>query len=180
MGITTSIYPTIDFKNTTTSLEINDAELDLMYRYVALLALMPQRDYNDSNVIEGKALFTQANCVACHVETIETSDYHPLTELRSQTIHPYTDLLLHDMGTGLADNMGEGLASGSEWRTAPLWNIGYTEYVSYDEAYLHDGRARTLEEAILWHGGEAEDSKEAFRTMSATDRSKLITFLKSL
>ena len=180
MGITTSIYPTIDFKNTTTSLEINDAELDLMYRYVALLALMPQRDYTDSNVIAGKALFTQANCVACHVETIETSDYHPLTELRSQTIHPYTDLLLHDMGTGLADNMGEGLASGSEWRTAPLWNIGYTEYVSYDEAYLHDGRARTLEEAILWHGGEAEASKEAFRTMSASDRSKLITFLKSL
>ena len=99
---------------------------------------------------------------------------------RNQTIHPYTDLLLHDMGTGLADNMGEGLASGSEWRTAPLWNIGYTEYVSYDEAYLHDGRARTLEEAILWHGGEAKASKEAFRTMSASDRNKLITFLKSL
>ena len=180
MGITTSIYPTIDFKNTATSQEINDSELDLMYRYVALLALMPQRDFNDSDVIAGKALFTQANCVACHVETIQTSDYHPLTELRNQTIHPYTDLLLHDMGTGLADNMGEGLASGSEWRTAPLWNIGYTEYVSYDEAYLHDGRARTLEEAILWHGGEAEASKEAFRTMSASDRSKLITFLKSL
>ena len=169
MGITTSIYPTIDFKNTATSQEINDSELDLMYRYVALLALMPQRDFNDSDVIAGKALFTQANCVACHVETIQTSDYHPLTELRNQTIHPYTDLLLHDMGTGLADNMGEGLASGSEWRTAPLWNIGYTEYVSYDEAYLHDGRARTLEEAILWHGGEAEASKEAFRTMSASD-----------
>ena len=176
MGITTSIYPTIDFKNTATSQEINDSELDLMYRYVALLALMPQRDFNDSDVIAGKTLFTQANCVACHVETIQTSDYHPLTELRSQTIHPYTDLLLHDMGTGLADNMGEGLASGSEWRTAPLWNIGYTEYVSYDEAYLHDGRARTLEEAILWHGGEAEASKEAFRTMSASDRDKLITF----
>ena len=180
MGVTTSIYPTIDFKNTASSQEINDSELDLMYRYVALLALMPQRDHNDADVIAGKALFTQANCVACHVETIQTSDYHPLTELRSQTIHPYTDLLLHDMGTGLADNMGEGLASGSEWRTAPLWNIGYTEYVSYDEAYLHDGRARTLEEAILWHGGEAENSKEAFRTMSASDRSKLITFLKSL
>lgn len=180
MGVTTTIYPTIDFKNTTASLEINDSELDLMYRYVALLALMPQRDFNDSDVIQGKELFTQANCVACHVETIQTSDYHPLTELRNQTIHPYSDLLLHDMGTGLADNMGEGLASGSEWRTAPLWNIGYTEYVSYDEAYLHDGRARTLEEAILWHGGEAEASKEAFRTMSASDRSKLITFLKSL
>ena len=180
MGVTTTIYPTIDFKNTATSHEINDSELDLMYRYIALLALMPQRDFNDSDVIAGKALFTQANCVACHVETLQTSDYHPLTELRNQTIHPYTDLLLHDMGAGLADNMGEGLASGSEWRTAPLWNIGYTEYVSYDEAYLHDGRARTLEEAILWHDGEAKDSKEAFRTMSASDRNKLITFLKSL
>ena len=180
MGVTTSIYPTIDFKDTAASLEINDSELDLMYRYVALLALMPQRDFNDSDVIQGKQLFTQANCVACHVETLQTSDYHPLTELRSQTIHPYADLLLHDMGTGLSDNMGEGLASGSEWRTAPLWNIGYTEYVSYNEAYLHDGRARTLEEAILWHGGEAEASKEAFRTMPASDRAKLITFLKSL
>jgi CxxC motif-containing protein (DUF1111 family) len=180
MGVTTTIYPTIDFKNTSSSLEINDSELDLMYRYVALLALMPQRDFDDSDVIQGKQLFTQANCVACHIETIQTSDYHPLTELRSQTIHPYTDLLLHDMGTGLSDNMGEGLASGSEWRTAPLWNIGYTEYVSYDEAYLHDGRAKTLEEAILWHGGEAEASKEVFRTMPASDRAKLITFLKSL
>ena len=180
MGITNSIYPTIDFKDSLSSLEINDAELDLMYRYIALLALMPQRDFNDLDVIDGKALFTQANCVACHIETIQTGDYHPLTELRNQTIHPYTDLLLHDMGPGLADNMGEELASGSEWRTAPLWNIGYTEYVSYGEAYLHDGRARTLEEAILWHGGEAETSKEAFRTMSASDRDKLITFLKSL
>ena len=178
MGVTTTIYPTIDFKNTAPSQEINDNELDLIYRYVALLAVMPQRNHDDPSVIAGKTLFTQANCVACHVETIQTSDYHPLTELRSQTIHPYTDLLLHDMGPGLADNMGEGLATGSEWRTAPLWNIGYTEGVSGGEAYLHDGRARTLEEAILWHGGEAEASKEAFRTMSAIDRYKLITFFE--
>jgi len=104
-----------------------------------------------------------------------------MTELRNQTIHPYTDMLLHDMGSGLADNMGEGVAAGSEWRTAPLWNIGHTPGVSQaGEAYLHDGRARTLEEAILWHGGEAEAAKEAFRNMSAADRAALIKFLKSL
>ncbi len=204
MGVTTNIYPTIDFEEpqngVTPTIEVSDEELDLMYRYVALLAVMPQKDFDNQNVIDGKQLFYQAKCALCHVETYETSENHPLTELRSQTIHPYTDLLLHDMGPGLADNMGEGLASGSEWRTAPLWNIGYTEGVSgypgtkdhyhqmgayvgvpsEGEAYLHDGRARTLEEAILWHGGEAEASKEAFRTMSASDRSKLITFLKSL
>ena len=103
-----------------------------------------------------------------------------MAELRNQTIHPYTDLLLHDMGSGLADNMGEGVATGSEWRTAPLWSIGFTAGVSGGEAYLHDGRARSLEEAILWHGGEAETSKESFRTMSAADRAALIKFLKSL
>ncbi|MGH7991795.1 MAG: di-heme oxidoredictase family protein, partial [Limisphaerales bacterium] len=109
-----------------------------------------------------------------------TSPYAPIAELRSQTIHPYTDLLLHDMGPGLADNMGEGNASGYEWRTAPLWSIGLTAGVSGGEAYLHDGRARTLEEAILWHGGEAEASEEVFRNMSASDRAALIAFLKSL
>ena len=103
-----------------------------------------------------------------------------MTELRSQTIHPYTDLLLHDMGPGLADNMGELDATGSEWRTPPLWSIGLTAGVSGGEAYLHDGRARSLEEAILWHSGEAEAAKEAFRTMPAADRAALIKFLKSL
>jgi CxxC motif-containing protein (DUF1111 family) len=103
-----------------------------------------------------------------------------MAELRNQTIRPYTDLLLHDMGEGLADNMGEHGASGAEWRTAPLWNIGLTKGVSGGEAYLHDGRARTLEEAILWHGGEAEASKEIFRKGSAADRAALIEFLKSL
>jgi CxxC motif-containing protein (DUF1111 family) len=103
-----------------------------------------------------------------------------MTELRNQTIHPYTDLLLHDMGPGLADNMGEENATGAEWRTPPLWNIGLTSGVSGGEAYLHDGRARTLEEAILWHGGEGEASKQAFLGMSAADRAALVSFLKSL
>jgi CxxC motif-containing protein (DUF1111 family) len=186
MGVTTTIYPTIDSRSDTPSLEVTDTELDQMYRYVALLALNPQRIYNKgtstlmNGIVEGETLFNQAQCVSCHVSTMTTSEYHPLTELRNQTIRPFTDLLLHDMGEGLADNIGEHLASGSEWRTAPLWGIGLTEGVSGGESYLHDGRAQTLEEAILWHGGEAEDSKEAFRTMSASDRGKLIEFLKSL
>ena len=104
-----------------------------------------------------------------------------MAELRDQTISPYTDMLLHDMGPGLADNMGEGVAAGSEWRTAPLWSIGHTAGVNeVGEAYLHDGRAETLEQAILWHGGEANASRNAFCDMSAADRAALIAFLKSL
>jgi CxxC motif-containing protein (DUF1111 family) len=103
-----------------------------------------------------------------------------LAELRSQTIHPYTDLLLHDMGAALADNLGEQQATGAEWRTAPLWGIGLTTGVSGGEAYLHDGRARTLEEAILWHGGEGERYMQAFRRMPLVDRNALLMFLKSL
>ena len=151
-----------------------------MTRYVALLGVGARRDLSDAQALQGEVLFSSANCTACHTPTLTTSPYHPNAELRNQTIHPYTDLLLHDMGPGLADNMGEGVATGSEWRTAPLWNIGLTAGVSGGEAYLHDGRAQTLEEAILWHGGEAEDSKEVFRNMSAADRAALIKFLQSL
>ena len=111
---------------------------------------------------------------------LSTGLHHPYAELRDQTIRPFTDLLLHDLGPGLADPMAEDGVLGSEWRTAPLWNIGLTAGVADGEAYLHDGRARSLEEAILWHGGEAEASKEAFRQMSAADRAALIAFLKSL
>ena len=100
--------------------------------------------------------------------------------MRNQTIHPYSDLLLHDMGPGLADNMGEGEASGSEWRTTPLWNIGQTIAIGGEEAYLHDGRARNLTEAILWHSGEAEASTQAFKALTTVDRTALIEFLKSL
>ena len=145
------------------------------------MGLTPQRDYEDSNVIEGEQIFNSINCSACHISHITTSEFHPLTELRSQKIRPFTDLLLHDMGEGLADNMGEENASGSEWRTAPLWGIGLTEQVGEGtQTYLHDGRARSLEEAILWHGGEAEQSKESFRTLSESDREKLLDFLRSL
>jgi CxxC motif-containing protein (DUF1111 family) len=180
MGVTTSVFPILDGETTGGTPELTDADLDLMTRYVALLGVGARRDLNDAQALQGEQLFSSASCVKCHTPTLTTSPYHPNTELRNQTIHPYTDLLLHDMGAGLADNMGEGVATGSEWRTPPLWNIGLTAGVSGGEAYLHDGRARNLEEAILWHGGEAEASKEAFRNMSAADRAALIKFLKSL
>ena len=181
MGVTTTIFPNLDCGSAQGSCgsgnEISNADLDLLRRYVALLGVAARRNLNDAQVQQGETLFTTANCTACHKATLTTSTFAPLTEVRNQTIHPYTDLLLHDMGTGLADNLGEGIATGAEWRTAPLWSIGLTAGVSGGEAYLHDGRARTLAEAILWHGGEANAAKEAFRTMSATNRAALIAFL---
>ena len=180
MGVPTAIFPKLDGEATNSALELSAADLDKMVRYVALLGVGARRDLTNAQALQGEQLFVTAQCVKCHTPMLTTSAYHPMTELRNQTIRPYTDLLLHDMGTGLADNMGEGNATGSEWRTPPLWNIGLTLGVSGGEAYLHDGRARSLEEAILWHGGEAEASKEAFRTMSAPNRAALIKFLKSL
>ena len=180
MGVTTTIFPILDGEVSGGPPELGAVGLDWMTRYIADLGVGARRNLMDAQALQGEQLFTSASCVKCHTPTLTTSPYHPMTELRNQTIHPYTDLLLHDMGAGLADNMGEGVAAGSEWRTSPLWSIGLTPGVSGGEAYLHDGRARTLEEAILWHGGEAEASKESFRTMSAADRAALIKFLKSL
>jgi CxxC motif-containing protein (DUF1111 family) len=180
MGVTTAIFPNLDGETSGGALEIAAADLDKMTRYLALLGVSARRDLTNTQALQGEQLFASANCVKCHAPTLTTSAFHPMTELRNQTIHPYPDLLLHDMGAGLADNMGDGVATGSEWRTPPLWSIGLTAGVSGGEAYLHDGRARSLEEAILWHGGEAEAAKEAFRNMSASDRAALIKFLKSL
>ena len=181
MGVTTASFPTLDGATSGGTPELSDDDVDLMTRYTALLGVQARRGLSDAQALQGEALFTTAGCAQCHTTQFTTSAFHPMTEVRSQTIHPYTDLLLHDMGPELADNMGEGIATGSEWRTSPLWNIGHTAGVNQTgEAYLHDGRARNLEEAILWHGGEGEASKEAFRTMAAADRAALIAFLKSL
>jgi CxxC motif-containing protein (DUF1111 family) len=180
MGVTTSIFPILDGDTSGGTPELNDTDLDNLTRYIALLGVSARRDLSNAQARQGEQLFASANCVNCHTPTLKTSPYHPFAELRNQTIHPYTDLLLHDMGPGLADSMGEGAATGSEWRTAPLWSIGLTAAVSGGEAYLHDGRARSLEEAILWHDGEAAAAREDFRAMSAADRAALIRFLKSL
>jgi CxxC motif-containing protein (DUF1111 family) len=183
MGIATSVYPMPDRGSAQPPLaakSVDDADLQNMYKYVALLGVPPRRNYDNPDVLRGEKLFASSNCTDCHTATLKTSPYHPLTELRSQTIHPYTDMLLHDMGKGLADNMAQAQAAGSDWRTPPLWGLGLTSGVTGGEAYLHDGRARNLPEAILWHAGEAEASKESFRTMPAADRAALIKFLQSL
>jgi CxxC motif-containing protein (DUF1111 family) len=180
MGVTTSVFPVLDGDTNSGPVKLSDTDLTNWTRYVVALGVNARRSLTDPVALQGQALFGSASCWKCHTPTFTTSPYHPMAEFRNQVIHPYTDLLLHDMGPGLADNLGEGNATGSEWRTSPLWSIGLTASVSGGEAYLHDGRARSLEEAILWHSGEAEASKEAFRTMSASDRAALIAFLKSL
>lgn len=180
IGVTTSIFPRHDGESSAVEPELTSADLDDMTRYIATLGVSPRRNLTDAETMRGEQLFATAQCTACHTPKFTTSPHHPFAELRSQSIQPYTDLLLHDMGPGLADNMGEHAASGAEWRTPPLWGIGLTAGVSGGEAYLHDGRARSLTEAILWHGGEAEAARESFRTMPTPDRTALITFLQSL
>ncbi len=160
--------------------EMSGAFLNQLNVYTRRLAVPRQRGPNLPEVVRGQERFMEAGCQFCHMPTMETGTDPRGQDLANQTIHPFTDLLLHDMGEGLADGRPDFLASGSEWRTAPLWGIGLTEKVSRVARFLHDGRARTLEEAILWHGGEGEAAKEAFRTMPADARADLISFLNSL
>ena len=159
--------------------EIIDRLLDSVVVYCQTLAVPAQRDPEKIAVREGAVLFAQANCVACHKPAVTTGN-HAVLSLSKQKIHPFTDLLIHDMGEGLADDRPDGEANGREWRTAPLWGIGLVETVNKHTRFLHDGRARNIEEAILWHGGEAESSKNAFKEMSQTDRKKMINFVRSL
>ena len=186
MGVTTSVFQQPDCGSAQTGcgsagVKLSDADLSNWVRYVSLLGVAARRNLADAQALQGESLFASAGCAACHTATLTTSAQHPFAELRSQTIHPYTDLLLHDMGAGLADNLGEANASGAEWRTAPLWSIGLTAGAAGGpEAYLHDGRARDLSEAILWHGGEAETAKENFRNMSNSLRAALLKFIQSL
>lgn len=180
MGVTTSVADKLDGQAEAAPVEISDENLTNLERYIALLGVSAQRNLDDALLARGKKLFSAANCSACHIPSLTTGTLHPFAELREQNIQPFTDLLLHDMGEGLADTLGEHAASGAEWRTSPLWGIGLTEGVSGGTAFLHDGRARTLQEAILWHGGEAKDAKETFLKMPKQDRAALVSFLRSL
>jgi CxxC motif-containing protein (DUF1111 family) len=153
--------------------------VDQLTLYTRTLAVPARRAPTDEEARRGERLFTDTGCAACHRPTLETGA-SDVSGLRAQVIHPYTDLLLHDLGPGLADRRSELAASGSEWRTAPLWGIGLAQRVTPGTGFLHDGRARTVAEAILWHGGEAEPARERFRTLSAGDRAALIAFIESL
>ncbi len=147
--------------------------------YLQLLAVPARRNLADPVALRGEQMFQAARCNACHVDTLQTGDTHEIARLRNQTIHPYSDFLLHDLGPDLAGRP-DGLASASEWRTPPLWGIGLTERSNHHTVFLHDQRARNLQEAILWHGGEASAAKARFMAMPKADRQALLKFLESL
>jgi CxxC motif-containing protein (DUF1111 family) len=162
------------------NLEAPSALMKKILFYVRHLAVPARRDLYEAQTLHGKELFYEAGCIACHVPKFVTSRDAAEPALQHQLIWPYTDLLLHDMGEGLADHRPEGLADGREWRTQPLWGIGLTETVNGHTYFLHDGRARNLTEAILWHGGEAQASRDRFAAMTKEEREALIAFVNSL
>ncbi|MFT7579475.1 MAG: CxxC motif-containing protein (DUF1111 family) [Myxococcota bacterium] len=201
MGVMASVLPTPDCGSAQLdcangAVELADAALADMFKYISLLGVGARRDCDDDR---GAAVFADIGCESCHRAALTTTEFHPFAELRDQTIHPYTDLLLHDMGPGLADALGESTTSGAECWTATLWGLGHTRAVMLGDAkandlvslagdpgdanrigYLHDGRARTIEEAIRWHGGEALAAMTAYETLSEADRTPLLSFLESL
>jgi CxxC motif-containing protein (DUF1111 family) len=160
--------------------EITMRRLEATELYIRALTVPVRRQPDDPHVRRGEELFARAHCSVCHVPESKTGESASLPQLAKQTIRPYTDLLLHDMGDGLADGRPDFLAGANEWRTPPLWGIGLSETVNGGNAFLHDGRARSFTEAILWHGGEASASREAFRNFTREDRAALLSFLNSL
>jgi CxxC motif-containing protein (DUF1111 family) len=172
----------------TAGAELSEAELDKLVTFLRLLSVPGQRDVAGKEVAVGATLFVSAGCASCHATDVVTGPHHPFSELRAQSIKPYTDLLLHDMGTDLADQSAAlhvapsamDPASSSEWRTPPLWGLGLAKTISGQVSLLHDGRAHSILEAILWHGGEAERSKQRVLAMPAADREALLAFLGSL
>jgi CxxC motif-containing protein (DUF1111 family) len=168
-------------------IQISTREMENVDLYLQSLAVPARRNVNDPVVKRGEEMFYAAKCHLCHVTTLHTRprgtvllNGTQLPWLGSQVIHPYSDYLLHDMGTGLDDQYASGLAQGCEWRTTPLWGIGLQPVVNGHTYFLHDGRARNLTEAIMWHGGEGEASRILFSRMSKEDRSAMIAFLNSL
>jgi CxxC motif-containing protein (DUF1111 family) len=160
--------------------EVVSTRLANITLYLQTLAVPARRDVDDPQVVAGESLFVAARCAVCHVPELRTGPNPEVRQLANISFHPYTDLLLHDMGEALADGRPDFLASGREWRTAPLWGIGLLDTVNGQTHLLHDGRARNVAEAILWHGGEAEVAREAFRTMSKPEREALVKFVLSL
>ena len=160
--------------------EISEESLKFVSFYASNLAVPARRDVDSPKVLRGKQVFYETGCISCHTPKFVTHRLSDQPEQSFQLIWPYSDMLLHDMGPGLADNRPEGRANGQEWRTPPLWGIGLTETVSGHTYFLHDGRAQSLLEAILWHGGEAEAQKQRVVEMPSEDRAALIRFLESL
>lgn len=188
MGITTSLFPNenaplgVDLSlipNGGTP-EISDINFERVVFYSSTLAVPARRNYTDENVLKGKKTFNTIGCTSCHIPKIQTGNTHTIAALNNQTIRPYTDLLLHDMGADLADNTPDFKATGQEWRTQPLWGIGLIETVNNHTNLMHDGRAKNVTEAILWHGGEAKVAKDRFKKLTLAERNELLAFINSL
>jgi len=173
-------------------LDVSTEDMENVDLYMQSLGVPARRNVNDPEVKMGERMFYEAKCHLCHVTTLHTRprgsvllNGTQLPWLGNQTIHPYSDFLLHDMGSeimgvGLNDNYVSGLARGNEWRTTPLWGIGLQEKVNGHTCFLHDGRARNFVEAIMWHGGEGEASRNLFKAMTKERRDALVKFLESL
>ncbi|PZQ29427.1 MAG: thiol oxidoreductase, partial [Stenotrophomonas acidaminiphila] len=201
MGVTSPLMPSLECARgsqgtacaqvDTGNAKLTAADIHQTTLYLSLLGVPPRRDFDNPleqdaqararqlRVKRGAQLFDAARCSTCHTPELRTG-HHRFVELRYQTIHPYSDLLLHDMGPELADAYVEGRATAREWRTPPLWGLGLAASIDPNVRYLHDGRAATLEEAVLWHGGQGTAAKQRFEAMSAEDRRALVDFLRSL
>jgi CxxC motif-containing protein (DUF1111 family) len=189
MGLTTSLFPSenvtsaqvelLDFPSGGTP-EVGDDILERVVTYVRLLAVPARRDHDAPEVSAGEELFAKLGCASCHAPSLRTSAWPGLGELVPSEIHPYSDLLLHDLGADLSDERASFAATGREWRTPPLWGIGLLQRVNGHQLLLHDGRARGFTEAILWHGGEAEAARSAFTLLPRAGRAALLKFLESL
>ena len=185
MGITNPLFPTescaeqAQHDDLADDPEIDEDVVRMTTIYVQTLGVPARRNLDDPMANDGRRLFETIGCTSCHVPRLVTGA-HDLAELSNQTIFPFTDLLLHEMGPGLADSRPDFEASGSEWRTPPLWGIGLLKTVNGKLELLHDGRARDFVEAILWHGGEAAPARERFRALTRNERDAIVTFLESL
>lgn len=185
MGITTSFFPTENCKGEFAGCadhapEIDDTTAANVAFYTQTLGVPARRSINDPQTRRGDFVFHAIGCASCHVSTLFTGVLAGVPAVSNQRIHPYTDLLLHDMGDALADNRPDFKANGREFRTPPLWGVGLVQAVNGHTYFLHDGRARNLLEAVLWHGGEAKTVRERFKSLSAADRNALLAFLNSL
>ena len=180
MGIVSIFQPNEPYDGLPNDPEVSKRTIgDVVFYLKTLKAPLP-RNQEDPNVMAGKDIFNTIQCAACHVPTLHTS-YSPIEALSFKEFHPYTDLLLHDMGPALDDGYTEGYAVTSEYRTPPLWGLGLSADSQGGQVYLmHDGRARSIDEAILLHGGEAQNSKDNYVNLSALEREQLLAFLNSL
>jgi CxxC motif-containing protein (DUF1111 family) len=186
MGVTSSILPDessfgqSQYTGLTGGVELPDSLLHAVKYYAQTLGVPARRIVTDATAKRGEQLFMLAKCGVCHRQTLTTAVNVTFPAISNQVIHPYTDMLVHDMGPGLADNRPDNRANGQEWRTAPLWGVGLFTTVNNPGYFLHDGRARTITEAIMWHGGEAAPSQAYFSNLSTGDRNAVLVFLNSL